>query len=107
MKRVRIDGKRMGDRDAAHRHLADRLSLPAHYGGNLDALWDVLSTRSEPVRIVFLHADRCVACLGGYGESLLQVFQDAAAANPALDVVIRPGPRGIGGTRPPDRPPAP
>ena len=30
------------------------LQLPAYYGGNADALWDVLSERNEPVNLHLL-----------------------------------------------------
>ncbi|MCK7468404.1 MAG: barstar family protein [Desulfosudis oleivorans] len=42
--------------DDLYDQLASRLSLPAHFGRNLDALWDVLSTDIEgPFEIVWKH----------------------------------------------------
>lgn len=43
-----LDGDRMQDREAMHDELAARLPLPAYYGRNLDALWDVLTETDTP-----------------------------------------------------------
>ena len=42
-----LDGKRMGDREALHAELKEKLGLPSYYGGNLDALNDCLGERRE------------------------------------------------------------
>ena len=37
-----------------HKHLAVALDFPPHYGSNLDALWDILSTDIErPITLVW------------------------------------------------------
>ena len=49
-----IDGRQFPDGQAVHRMLKTLLQLPAYYGGNADALWDVLSERNEPVNLQLL-----------------------------------------------------
>ena len=40
-----LDGSRMTSRAEAHARLAEALDFPGWYGKNLDALFDLLSTR--------------------------------------------------------------
>jgi ribonuclease inhibitor len=54
---VEIDGSQVCSEADFHRVMVEGLNLPAHYGRNLDALWDVLSTDIErPVRIVWINS---------------------------------------------------
>ena len=71
-----LDGKRMGDRDAMHAELKEKLGLPDYYGGNLDALNDCLGERRERELVVIRDfADFAEDC-GLYGLKLLRVFND-------------------------------
>lgn len=87
MKTLVIDGGMMTDREAAHDYLALRLALPDHYGRNLDALFDALTERSEPTRLVVYRRREMEAALGDYGGSLLEALRDAARDNPSLQVL--------------------
>jgi ribonuclease inhibitor len=84
MKIIRLSGKRMTTDAAAHRHIQKKMAFPDYYGGNLDALWDLLSTWSEPVQVRLSYREALLAHLGDYGQKLLQVFRDAERANPCL-----------------------
>ena len=71
-----LDGKRMGDRDALHAEIKEKLGLPDYYGGNLDALNDCLGERRERELVVIRDfADFAEDC-GLYGLKLLRVFND-------------------------------
>ncbi|MFP5528535.1 barstar family protein [Peptococcus simiae] len=76
-----IDGREMLDRDTIHTYLKEKFTLSAHYGENLDALWDELSERGG-LALVFLHADEMVDALGPYGNALLALFRDLVQENP-------------------------
>lgn len=91
MKTVTLNGARMTSKEAAHRYLAARLGFPDYYGCNLDALWDVLSTMSDPVRVRLINKNRLVYGLGSYGKELLKVFADAARENANLSFEISDG----------------
>lgn len=86
METIVIDGERMPDRQAAHNYLAERLSLPDYYGRNLDALYDLLTGRGDPVRLVVRHRAALLSRLGEYGASLCRTLEEAALDNPALEV---------------------
>ena len=47
METIVIDGSQMSGRQAAHQHLAERLSFPGYYGRNLDALYDLQIGRAS------------------------------------------------------------
>lgn len=58
IKRCALNGKTIRSLDDLYDQLSKRLSLPKHFGRNLDALWDVLSTDVEgPFEITWRHAD--------------------------------------------------
>lgn len=84
MKKVRLNGKKMSSVGTTHQYLQKKLDLPDYYGANLDALWDILSTWSDPQQIILINLDALKASLGDYGDKLILVFSDAAQANSRL-----------------------
>ncbi len=88
MKIVILDGRKMIDKAVSHKYLKRKLRLPDYYGENLDALWDVLSTISEPVKIKVVNRDSLYENLGSYGEAILNVFKDAAEENNNVNLEI-------------------
>jgi ribonuclease inhibitor len=61
--------------------LARALGLPAHFGRNLDALYDTLTgDLPGPFEIVVEDAKRLDAALGPQGPLLLKLFADVAKA---------------------------
>lgn len=82
MKTIWLNGRKMTSIPTTHYYLKRKLGLPAYYGNNLDALWDVLSTSSEPVQVMLLFRSQMVQNLGRYGDALVQVFLEAAKVNP-------------------------
>lgn len=80
---IELDGRKMDTRSATHQYLINELQLPAHYGKNLDALYDCL-TELHRVKIVLIYKEAMLNALGGYGQSLLRVLKDAAQENPGL-----------------------
>ena len=81
MKTVWLNSRKMVTAKGTHYYLKRKLDLPSYYGANLDALWDVLSTVSEPLQVNLLFRDQMVKNLGRYSDDLIQVFRDAAKAN--------------------------
>lgn len=79
-----LDGHQMLTRKALHEHLKERFNLSEYYGENLDALWDELSERTEPMEILFYNADECVDELGQYGLSLLALLKELDQKNESL-----------------------
>ena len=88
METIILDGARMLNQRAAHDHLAEALSLPEHYGRNLDALYDLLTERSNPTRLIVRRRDILISWLGDYGAALCQTLEDADRSNPKLEVLF-------------------
>lgn len=76
-----FNGKRMIDKEKAHRYIKSKLNTTEYHGENLDALWDVLSTIDTSIKIIFINTDNLIDNLGDYGESIINVFQDAEKEN--------------------------
>ena len=54
----------------------------------MDALWDLLSTKSRAVSIFLLHEGKLYENLGDYGKHMAEVFKDAAAMNTSVQVYM-------------------
>lgn len=87
-RRVTLSGNKMTSREVLHTYLAKKLAFPSYYGKNLDALHDCLTERSTPLHITVTYAERLKEHLGDYGETLIQVLQDAAEENELLTVSV-------------------
>lgn len=88
MEIIRLDGRKMTDRKATHAYLKRKLHLPEYYGNNLDALWDCLTTDFSGKMIILNDPQTVKSQLGGYGESLLRLFRESAAANSAIRLIL-------------------
>ena len=86
---VILNGKAMTDRPRAHSHLTERLELPAWYGRNLDALYDVLTGIGEDTELILENPTAVIENLGKYGEALLSTMQEAADENPHLIITLK------------------
>ena len=75
-----LDGALIAERKSIHDYLAEQLALPGYYGRNLDALYDVLTERNEPLTIIWKNK----SFLSGYGLRVMHTLQDAANNNPAI-----------------------
>ena len=84
MKAIIIDGKYMKTKGLAHMYLQDKLGICGYYGENLDALWDVLSSQSEPIEVKLINEYRLNESLGDYGKALIEVFKEAEEENPNI-----------------------
>ena len=87
MKQIKLEGQRMLTRDNAHAELARAFGFPAHYGKNLDALYDVLTDLGE-TECIFEHSEDMVEALAPYGLKLLQTLIEASIKNPKFKLKI-------------------
>lgn len=88
MKTLTINGEIMKSKQSLYIHLSRVFSLPAHFGYNLDALWDILNETDEPTQIKFLNSERAVLYLGEYGESLIHLFKKLDSDNKKYTVLF-------------------
>ncbi|MCC8378394.1 MULTISPECIES: barstar family protein [Xenorhabdus] len=58
MKKVEFDFNHIPDLTTFYNQFRERFDLSDHFGANLDALWDVVTSEIElPVDITFIHLD--------------------------------------------------
>lgn len=88
MNRIELDVRNIFTVRALHIYLAYRLDLPAHYGKNLDALYDVLTEESRMAAIRIAGTKEAQGELTAYMPKLLRVFEDAARENERISVEI-------------------
>ena len=78
MTTAHLNGAALRDRAALHDALTKQFDFPAHYGRNLDALYDLLTERPEDsYRIEIENAEALEEHLGGYYRVFLGVLEDA------------------------------
>lgn len=85
---LNLDGSVLKNKEELHNTVFYQLALPDYYGRNLDALWDVLSTWSAPLRIEVTHTERLKIYLADYADALLELLHDAAAENSTITLII-------------------
>ena len=89
MKTIKLDVTNIHTVKALHIYLAYMLDLPAYYGKNLDALFDLLTERSEPTEIVVSEWAELEVNLGAYAAALVDTLYDAAKENTALTIQVK------------------
>ncbi|WP_461205005.1 barstar family protein [Clostridium sp. DL1XJH146] len=81
MEEIILDCTMMTSIEATHQYIKEKLSFPNYYGCNLDALWDILSTISNPLKITITNPKSIQINLGDYSEKLITVFIEASNEN--------------------------
>lgn len=73
-----FDGNDILTQDAFYHVVGESLSLPDHFGYNLDALYDILTEQSESFQIIFTHFDQLQDHLGiVFCQHLVNLLNDA------------------------------
>ena len=88
MRDITLDVTGFEEKISLHRYLKETLDFPFYYGGNLDALYDELSSETEPVHILLRYAKNPQGAMNAYTPRLLTVFEDAAKNNYNLKVSL-------------------
>ncbi len=70
--------------------MSEQLCFPAYYGKNLDALYDMLVSISQPIFINLTNSTDLYNSLGEEKyQALLLLLEEAAIKNPNLSVEVR------------------
>ena len=85
MEEIFLDACQMTSKSDAHNYIKKMLNFPDYYGKNLDALWDLLGSRSKMTSIFLLHEEKLYENLGEYGKRLAEVFKEAAESIPYIE----------------------
>jgi ribonuclease inhibitor len=86
-----LDGQKIASRDDFYDELKrSKLSLPLHFGRNLDALWDILiADLAGPLEIIWNHSGTSRCVMGSEEHDILvRLLLDAAVERDDLKVTI-------------------
>ena len=86
MSRFTIAVTELDTPDHVHETMGRCLTLPAYYGNNLDALYDVLTDLKEETVIEIDYGGQTLRDLPKSALKALRVLFDAASANPHLTI---------------------
>jgi ribonuclease inhibitor len=76
--KVILEGRKIKSIKDFHKEISEQLELPDHYGQNLDALWDCLTSWVEPpVEIVWKDFENSKVLLGDFATKAKLIFEDA------------------------------
>jgi ribonuclease inhibitor len=85
-----IDGRKVKTREQFHAAVKRQLSLPEHYGMNLDALWDSLTGDvPRPLSIEWTHSDVSREHLGEYFDQIRKLLEELKQQDPEFKLEIR------------------
>ncbi|MCP4409438.1 MAG: barstar family protein [Gammaproteobacteria bacterium] len=73
----RLQGSRINSLEKAYQEMAREMAFPPHFGHNLDALWDVLTTEvTGPFEIIWEDAKQSQKKMGKDYRRLLKLLKD-------------------------------
>ena len=91
IKRCALNGKAIRSLVDLYNQLSISLALPKHFGRNLDALWDVLSTDVEgPFEIVWKQADASKKAMGRDFDRAIQLLQQLEEERDDFKLKLKP-----------------
>lgn len=85
---IYINGSGIKTAEEFHKVFAKAAHAPSYYGGNLDALYDVL-TEMRSAKIKLTHVREMKESLGDHADRIIETLRDAAEENRGLNVVIK------------------
>lgn len=77
-----IDLQSLDTNEKIHDFFTEVLELPVHYGRNLDALFDVLTSITEEILFICVMGEELPGC----ANRMLMVLEDAARENPNIRI---------------------
>lgn len=72
-----------------HQYLKESLELPEYYGSNLDALYDLLTEKTQPLEILVEGLEDFCKKNPGYGKLLTAVLERAEKENENLTIILK------------------
>jgi ribonuclease inhibitor len=86
---ITLDISTYEEKISLHRYLKEQLGFPFYYGANLDALFDELSSMTEPIHITLLYSTTPMGKMKEYTPRILRVFGDAASGNYNVKLTVK------------------
>ncbi|MBE5801523.1 MAG: barnase inhibitor [Clostridiales bacterium] len=86
MREIALDLTTFDNRISLHSYLKETLGFPFYYGGNLDALYDELTSETNDLSVTVTLPREPQGMMAEYLPRLCIVFEDAARENYHLKV---------------------
>ena len=80
MKTIRVDFSKCENSEQMHEQLRRALNLPEYYGGNLDALWDVLTGLPHKGKHFIISLPDAESDIASYADSICDIFREAGVS---------------------------
>ena len=87
-----IDLSGVSTEEDVQERLSESLPLPDYYGGNLDALYDVLTEYGDGWHVIVMNTDDVDDDVRQYIDDMLEVFEEASAVVDDLTVEVGDNP---------------
>ncbi|PTM57979.1 barstar family protein [Desmospora activa] len=90
MKEVYLAGKRIKNRDDFHKEIRESFGFPAYYGGNLDALWDMLTGWIQlPVTLIWEDFFDSRDAMGNAVDPIVNVLKEAEVELDGFTIIFK------------------
>jgi len=89
LREITLDISTYEEKISLHRYLKEQMGFPFYYGANLDALFDELSSMTDPVHITLCYSTTPKGKMTEYTPRILRVFGDAASGNYNLKLTVK------------------
>ncbi|MDD2681906.1 MAG: barstar family protein [Bacilli bacterium] len=86
---ILLDGKKIINKKTLYLTLKDQINCDEFYGNNLDALWEVLSSVEEEIKIIINNQQDLINNLGEYADLLLELFHDLKDVNELVFIEVK------------------
>ncbi|MBC3271083.1 barstar family protein [Pseudomonas sp. SWRI81] len=74
--KIELDGLSISSEQDFHKRIASAFSVAQHYGNNLNALWDLLSTDVErPIEIAWKNLKESEQSMGETFSKIISIFE--------------------------------
>ena len=91
IRRVVLTNEKIGSRESMASYMKEALQLPEYFGGNLDALSDLLSEVSEETVFEIEGSELAGMPGDGYAAKTLRVLAGACDENPHIHLYLTDG----------------
>lgn len=78
MRTVLVDGNKLFEKNQAHTTIRSCLGLKGYYGDNLDALWDVLTTTNEEMRLYVYNMENPGSVDESYRKRIIGLLKEVS-----------------------------
>lgn len=86
MREITLDITPFSEKISLHRYIKEVMDFPFYYGGNLDALYDELSSITEHIKLTVIYRKHPEGKMEAYLPRLLRVLHDVGAENYNLEI---------------------